>query len=349
MDELEDKKQILMYLLAGFVLLVVVAFAFLLFVQSGDTGESSTNNNGGDVSVAEEITTEEVTVTNISASSATVSWYTQELSNGYVIYGESADTLTLEQRNTNTSDKNVHYIDLTNLEDGQTYFFQIKGDNETVVNTATYNFETLSSSEELPTPNTLIVSLPPTFTEGVIYAHASNGVEVSPSASNYAFSSSASIDIGLLTNNGEFTPADAGIRISATGVDGSKYSADFALDVDRADITSANSTTTSYNPNTVFEPITSTASGEPPVEEEPETTPDPEPTPDPTPDPVNEPYPTQNTNSGTVAGAETLPDTALGDNPVRDAILISGIVFVLIGLTLIWSRPKAEVDLYLED
>jgi hypothetical protein len=351
----ENRKQVLSYILVGFLLLVVSTAAIYLFLLQGSGNGSTTNTNTNtDVSVADEITTEEVTVTNIGSSTATVSWYTPQTSNGYVVYGTSSGNLTLEQRNSDTSEKNLHYIDISNLDANQSYFFQIRGDNETVTNASTYSFETLPESDGITTPDTLLITMPPTFNEGVIYAHASNGSSVSPSVSTYAFSGSVSLDIGELfesVNGDTYTAADAGLRLSGTSIEGDRFTADFALDVNRAEVVSSDDTSVAYSPETIFTPVTSTASDNPPVEnvdqeqqeEQEETQNDPpveeeemeEPELDITPSDVD---------SGTVQGSGTsgsLPKTAIGDDPIKDLTLVAGVLFVLFGIKLTVSKKDS--------
>lgn len=352
----ENRKQVLSYILVGFLLLVVSTAAIYLFLLQGSGGTTTnTEGNNDDISVADEVTTEEVIVTNIGSSTATISWYTPQTSNGYIRYGTATGSLNLEQRNSDTSEKNLHYIELSNLDDNQTYFFRIQGDNETVTNEATYNFETLSDSDGINTPNTLLITLPTAFNEGIVYAHASNGSSVSPSVSTYAFSGSVSIDIGDLfkSENGDtYTAANAGLRLSATSITGERFSADFALDVDRAEVTVGDETSVAYRPETIFTPVTSTASDDPPVqndnsdqEEEEQEDDDPQ---EEEPPVIVEEEPDltpSNVDSGTVSGAGTsgaLPKTAIGDDPIKDFTLLAGILSILFGIKLIAGRKNTD-------
>ena len=107
-------------------------------VQQSSGGGSSRDTSAPSIS--------QILVINISASSATVTWTTDEVSNGIVNYGTSTDYN--EQEGTSTSYTLSHTVKLTGLISGTDYFFQIES-QDIFANTArsTSSFKTLGEGE----------------------------------------------------------------------------------------------------------------------------------------------------------------------------------------------------------
>lgn len=92
-------------------------------------------------------------ITNISASSATIFWQSEEKETGWLIYGSSPkqmNQLAFDERDI-ISKKNsylTHYISIKGLEAGKKYFFAIVSDNKIItnLNNIPFNFTTLSHS-----------------------------------------------------------------------------------------------------------------------------------------------------------------------------------------------------------
>lgn len=354
LDQERDQKIISLILLGIGCVFLLFAIVFYLS-RSGILDISVTDPN---VSAPNE-----VIVSNIGSNTATISWFSETSAKGYVKYGRNSTSLTSTGFNTRDpsgqqQNRNVHFVRLSNLNPGTEYSFEIylnevKFDNSGQL----FKFKTLSNST-VATPDTLLVSLPPSFNEGVVYAVASDGSQVSSIASSYASSANASIDLSILKNDSgqEFkTDASTSIKIAATSLSGSRFEKIVAGDSTRAIIESAKTVNSAFEPRSVFsvianEPITPptivnepTPSEEEIINEEEVNTP---------PLVVQQPQtPTQSENenvaqsstlppTGNNLGAVTqIPATAIGERELSILIQLSiGFLFVIFGVKLVFKK-----------
>jgi hypothetical protein len=151
----------------------------------------------------------EVVISNISDSSATISFSTPNLKTKSLLnYGESETSLSnssFDERrkyDSNAPELNkLHYHKLVNLKPATTYFFSLTIGNKEYTNT-NYKFKTNSSSDavQVPAPVNGSVEGGP-FEEGILYIHLKSGEERSsiisellPENGNFAINLSSATD-----------------------------------------------------------------------------------------------------------------------------------------------------------
>jgi hypothetical protein len=176
------------------------------------------------------IVPDEVIISNVSDTSATISWVTQAETTGLVNYGSQVDNYTLVGKDTKDSSSaesyKTHYVTIKNLSPNTTYYFEITSGAGTFQNGENpYSFKTLVDTESLSTPDSIIGSISTSITEGIVYAHASNGSSVSTpisvriTSSNFALVKANFKD----ANTGEvYDLSNADILISVTDKDGNR-------------------------------------------------------------------------------------------------------------------------------
>lgn len=348
LDQERDQK-IISFILLG-IGGVFLLFALIFYLtRAGILDISVTDSNIS--------TPSEVISSNISSNSATVSWFSETPVKGYIKYGRNATSLTSTGFNTRDpsgqqQNRNVHYVRLSNLNPGAEYFFEIYLNDTKFDNSGQfYKFRTLSGSA-VSTPDTLLISLPPTFTEGVVYAVASDGSQVSSTASSYASSANASIDLSVLRNDSgqEFkTDTSKAIKIAATSSNGTRFEKIISGDSTRVIIESAKNVNSAFEPRSVFsiiadQPIVQPTTPTPvPVQEEPpnntsQATQQPQ---DPSPS-INESIAQSTTLSpaGNNLGAVTqIPATSIGEKELSILFqLVVGFLLIIFGVKLVFKK-----------
>lgn len=354
LDQEKDQKFISLILLGIGCIFLVFAIVFY-FSRSGVLDLSVTETN---ISAPNE-----VIVSNIGSNTATISWFSESPAKGYIKYGRNSNSLTSTGFNTRDpsgqlQNRNVHYVRLSNLNPGTEYFFEIylndmKFDNSGQL----YKFKTLSGST-VATPVTLLISLPPTFIEGVVYAVASDGSQVSSIASSYTSSANASIDLSVLKNDSGQpfkTDSSTAIKIAATSSNGTRFEKILSGDSTRAIIESAKTVNSAFEPRSVFsvianEPITPPNIVNEPTPSEEEIINEEEV--NPPPQVVQQPQtPTQLENenvaqsstlppAGNNLGAVTqIPATAIGEGELSILIqLFIGFLLIILGVKLVFKK-----------
>ncbi len=185
----QQKRTILSFLFLVLMVLAIAAFAVAASLNS-------------DVSVDFEvgIAPQELVISNVTQNGFTVSWVSQEAEQGLVKYGLETTllaTTAIDFRGEESS--TLHYVRITDLDPATTYYFEIYSGNTVFKNNNLYfSQSTLGNEASLGTPESITLTLPETFTEGIIYAYASNGIQTSTIASSIASSNSALIDVSTL-------------------------------------------------------------------------------------------------------------------------------------------------------
>lgn len=257
MIDQEQQQKIIVFILL-FIGGVFFLFSLLFFIsrsELSDIGVDDTNISAP----------EEVVVSNVTGNSATISWYSSTSARGFVKFGKTIGSINTSAFNTRDPSgqqqaRNIHYVRVTNLSPSSDYFVEIYLNDTKFDNSGQYyKLKTLSNSN-VGTPDTLLVSLPSTFTEGVVYAHASDGSTVSTTSSNYASSTSASIDLSVLKDeNGQSFKLETstGIKVSATSLNGTRFEKIITGDSTRAIIESSKTGNLAYEPRSVFSIVAS--------------------------------------------------------------------------------------------
>ncbi len=300
----------------------------------------------------------EVIISNLTNSSATISWVTDTPSIGYVKYGESVSEIESTANDVQgdgvNANQNLHYVRLTSLDPGQEYFVEIYN-NDTAFNNAGefYKFTTFENND-ISTPNTLRVSLPSGTTNAIVYAHASNGGSTSTVSSLRATNESVLLQLNNLKDkvNGDEYNLDGNlIRIFATATDGTRYARDIEKFDEIIAFSQADTVASFYDPNAVIGTIVA-EEPEPIPEPEPEPTtepvPDPVPTPQPqpTPQPVPQPQPTLPPAGGEepnvpVNDINNIPDTAISSEILSSfGSILGGLLLAAFGLSF-WREKKS--------
>lgn len=192
---------------------------------------------------------EEVVISNLSDTSATISWYTNEITSGVIQYGTDPTQLNLsasdDRDDTSVGNYSTHYVVLRNLSPNTVYHFEIVSGSENYsdVSGSPYFFRTLSTAESPPSPSVLYGSVNPDITDGIIYAYASDGNKVSTVASvlvtsgNYAIPKTNMKDP---TTGAIFDFSGADIIISATDSEGNRGRIKFSGASDEERVATAN-------------------------------------------------------------------------------------------------------------
>lgn len=208
-------------------------------------------------------TPDEVIVANVNDISATICWYTTASVTGSVSYGTQPGQFPLTSKDdrdsTEPAQYNTHCARLKNLSPNSRYYFQINSGTAKFDGGATpYSFKTLPETQSLSTPDNIIGTISPAPTEGIVYAHASNGTKISTpvavliSSGNYVLSKPSFRD----PDTGElFDLSTADIVISVTDKSGARGTVQISGLAEKADDIVTSASGTAYNPNNIF-PVT---------------------------------------------------------------------------------------------
>ena len=173
---------------------------------------------------------QQVFFTNLTDSSATISWITPGAeTEGFVEYGTSADSLTasaFDERDTvsQAGSYKTHSILIRNLNPETDYFYQIVVGDDTYTNAGTpYSFTTLPSSEGPSTPDPVSGTITPAMLDALIYFYASDGntrsnigSTLTNSSGNYTLERTTLTNV---TSGGQYSLGNADIIVFAQGVD----------------------------------------------------------------------------------------------------------------------------------
>ncbi|MEP7104047.1 MAG: fibronectin type III domain-containing protein [Candidatus Dojkabacteria bacterium] len=211
------------------------------------------------VDVKAVLSPKEVIVSNLTANSTVISWYSDESIEGYIKYGSEADQFTtqvLDFRDTTVpSARNLFYVRIDNLLPERTYYFQITtGTDNFSTPQSTYSFTTLKSVDEISVPSPLLISASGDFIEGIAYVHASNGDNISTTASVYTTNPNISIDKSSLKDKNTglaFEVGDGNILVSITSSDGKRASGVIAADESNLSLNSVSASGQLYKAGTV--------------------------------------------------------------------------------------------------
>jgi len=154
----------------------------------------------------------EIVVSNITESSAVISWTTQTETEGYVKYGTSADNLNLLGSDKRDLGKETaeaykeHIVEVINLSPTTTYHIQVYADGETQ-DTYIAQFQTRAVSESVALPKTIKGKTSTQRAYSLVYVFASNGRDVSEVRSTYtAANGTFTYDISNLMSSDGSTP-----------------------------------------------------------------------------------------------------------------------------------------------
>jgi len=229
----------------------------------------------------------ETVVSNLSESSATISWVTATETEGMVQFGTSEGSLNLvgndirDVGNDSALAYRQHIVELKNLSPSTTYFFTMMNDGE-VHGSSSGSFKTHGVSDSVSLPNTIKGSTSPASPYSLVYVYASNGRDTSEVRSTYTSENGTfTYDIAdLKTEDGStlfplegaklvtyINGIDAGKaqKIHATDEDAGALSLDpnstlvFSKDVDVGTIDTGDDTTDDSGGTTTTTPITSAA------------------------------------------------------------------------------------------
>lgn len=319
-----------------------------------------------DIDVAEESPTPpiELVVSNITSNSVTISWFSEQTRRGFINYG-----LSKEELNTTANDirdptdsrqaRRTHFVTLTNLEPGTTYYYELREGNIQYTNAGDYfSFTTLPENQVVSTPNTLLIEFPSEFESGIVYLYASNGSDVSTVAATHASSNNSSIDISGLkilesTDFFNIDPSVSGLFVSATSESGQRFNQIINSASERIIITEAATEEYIFDSTDIFDPTEVLSEPQEEPDPEPEPQPEPQPEPEPEPQPLPEPQPTPTPSPAPSGGTGTLPPTqgTTGSTKIPETALSSenllligqiliGISFVIIGASLFLNSRK---------
>lgn len=216
------------------------------------------------VEVKADLTAREVVVSNLSANSAVISWFSPESIESYISYGTESGQFTtkvLDYRDDTTpAARALFYVKINNLLPERKYYFQITAGTENF-NTpeATYSFTTLKSTDEIGVPSPILISAPSDFVEGIAYVHASNGDNISTTASVYSTNPNITIDKSSLKdiNTGKAFEIGSGrLLVSITSSDGKRSRAAILNTDTNIQLPGISLTTAAYTPNTIVTDLT---------------------------------------------------------------------------------------------
>jgi hypothetical protein len=327
------------------IVLGVVILLSLLLLRSQTTYETSAD-----------VVPEEVVISNLTSSSVTISWFTKEKVKGFLNYGlqENQYTLVAEDLNDEGTpiERNLHYFTISNLQPNTRYYFQItSGTNTYTQSESPFTFQTFQVANNISTPKNLLIALPTATTEGILYAHASDGTKASTTISTFATSANLTLDKNGLKDQttGElFDLSKAEILLSVTDPTGARGSIKATKDTSRVAVATVNATQAVYKASTIFATNLPTTNTPPVSTPKPTTQPTPQPTtPTPTP-PTN----TNANNNPPTNQQQPLPSAAGNRQPIvpktaisqRDIALILqmilGIGLIMVGGSLVMNKPK---------
>ena len=183
--------------------------------------------------VQADLSPREVIISNLTGNSAVVSWYSEESIEGFINYGSETGQFTtkvLDFRDEVTpSARKLFYVKLSNLLPERKYYFEITaGTQQFNTPESTYSFVTLPSVDEIGVPSPILMSAPEDFVEGVTYMHASNGDNISTTASVYSTTPNMTIDKSTLKDRitgDTFDIGEGNLLIAITSSDGKRASA----------------------------------------------------------------------------------------------------------------------------
>lgn len=228
------------------------------------------------VDVKADLTAKEVITSNLTSSSAVISWFSDEATEGYISYGSESGQFTTKvldfRDSVAPSARNLFYVKITNLLPERKYYFQITQGTQTFSTPgSTYSFTTLKSTDQLGLPNPLLITAPDDFTEGIAYIHASNGDNISTTASVYSTTPNMTIDRSTLKdrNTGKsFEIGDGSILVAITSSNGKRGSASILNTEESLSIASISVTNSAYTSDTIVpaatpvsNPVSSPATG----------------------------------------------------------------------------------------
>lgn len=321
---------------------ISLAFAYILANQDLSTEDSDASENETPLVVPSE-----VVLSNITSSSATISWYTDTPATGYVQFGTSADSKTSvsrDYRDTGASEsRKLHYIRITGLRENTQYFIDLFSNGRKVENATITEFKTFETSENLTTPKTALLSASTDFSSGgIFYAHLKNGAEISTTISTFATNNRVALTVSNAkdTTTGEpFDTENSFVLVSATNENGARSREIFAVDSSEDSITLG--TAVASNPVYLASqdftvPTTVVAANPTPA-------PTPQPTPTPPSTPTNAPAtPTQPTPQPSVGGSNTqndLPKTAIKPDVFLEFLAQFGAFgLVFLGFSLLFKK-----------
>lgn len=172
----------------------------------------------------------QVFVTNLSNSSATITWITKENeTEGFVKYGTSAETITSaefdERDGSTTGIYKTHSVQIAELEPSKEYHYKIVVGDQEYDNAGTpFTFTTLPSPDSAPnTPDPVEGSVTPSGENVIVYSFASNGTSRSTvvsaltnSSGNFAFDRTS---LKNSTSGEQFSLTNADIVTYAQGAE----------------------------------------------------------------------------------------------------------------------------------
>jgi len=136
---------IIVILLVGLPLLVYASMQVVQLISNASASNQPRN----------------VTMSNITTSSATITWTTDSKTTGSVVLKENGAELSPVIDTRGNSKRYTHFVELTDLEPAQTYSFTINsgGTNYTSSGDASFVFETAPITADTPTPNPIYGSV----------------------------------------------------------------------------------------------------------------------------------------------------------------------------------------------
>lgn len=201
---------------------------------------------------------QEVIVSNLSSSNATISWYTPDELEGYVRYGTQPGQFTTTINDFRDEDtpakRKLHYVKLINLLPERTYYFTLVAGEETFNEPADkFSFKTLPVADAISVPNALLISAPSSFEEGVVYMHANKNNTASTTASIYATSPNITLEKSLLKNidGTVYDVTGSTLVLSLTADDGDRARSSISGAATEATIGVLDSGTTAYTPGVI--------------------------------------------------------------------------------------------------
>lgn len=321
----EKTNQIQVISIVGLVLLIIaIPFtiaALRLFLDVGSSADPQ----------AEPF---EIVVSNITESSATISWQTAIETEGLLKYGTSADNLNLvanDMRDLGADEVQSymqHIVPIKNLSTNTTYYFQIVSDGEEYEG-ALGEFSTFGLGEDVAVPKTLKGQVSNQTPYNLVYTYATNNRNVSEIRSTYTSTNGTfTFDIAnLRTADGSAKFPTEGIKFVTyvNGMEDGKARVIHDSDEDPGEISLDAESGIEFDPNVQVDLD---------IEPEPEPEPDPEPEPSPTPSPAPSPSP-----SPTPSNPQRVYDVELVDPTVPQNVFISNISSTSFTINWVTSEP----------
>lgn len=231
----------------------------------------------------EETLPNEVVVSNISDTHATISWFTNTEAEGYVKYGTSETSLNLIASDIRDLGKDSsfsykqHIVEISNLSPGTKYYFQVYSNGLAATN-APGAFTTDATSSEVQLPRTYKGKVNVERAYLPVYAFASNGTTVSEVRSSYTASNGTfTFDLSKLqtqSGSAEFSLEDSKVVVYVNGLDDGRARVIVDPTEDGIISMSLEESNIAFTQNVdITNPIAQDPIDEEPVDEEPSTPP----------------------------------------------------------------------------